>query len=72
MPVWNGLEAAREIKTKLPQSAIVILSLNADKRLIEEAKNIGACAYVAKSQVAQKPVRAIEVAIAGGDFVLAT
>src|SRR5271169_3405979 len=49
MPVLNGLEAAREIKAKLPQSAIVILSLNADKRLVEEARKIGACAYVAKS-----------------------
>ena len=38
MPVLNGLEAAREIKAKLPQLAIVILSVNADKRLIEEAK----------------------------------
>jgi DNA-binding NarL/FixJ family response regulator len=32
MRVLNGLEAAREIKAKLPQSAIVILSVNADKR----------------------------------------
>lgn len=38
MPVLNGLEAAREIKTKLPQSAIVILSVNADERLIEEGQ----------------------------------
>ena len=70
MPVLNGLEAAREISTKLPQSAIVILSVNADKRLIEEAKKIGARAYVAKSKAAEALIKAIEAAIAGGDFVL--
>jgi two-component system, NarL family, nitrate/nitrite response regulator NarL len=70
MPVLNGLEAAREIKKKLPQSAIVILSLNADARLIEEAKRIGAQAYVAKSKAAEALIQAIEAAIAGGDFVL--
>ena len=70
MPGLNGLEAAREINTKLPQSAIVILSLNADERPIEEAKKIGARAYVAKSKAAEALIKAIEAAIAGGDFVL--
>src|ERR1700723_3355130 len=70
MPVLNGLEAAREINAKLPQSAIVILSLNADERLIEEAKKIGARAYVAKSRAAEMLIKAIEDAITGGDFVL--
>jgi DNA-binding NarL/FixJ family response regulator len=70
MPILNGLEAAREIKTRFPQSAIVILSLNADKRLIEEAKKTGACAYVAKSKAAHELVKAIEAAIAGGEFVV--
>jgi DNA-binding NarL/FixJ family response regulator len=46
MPVLNGFEAAREIKMKLPESAIVILSLGADRHLVEEAKSIGAHAYL--------------------------
>ena len=69
MPVLNGLEAAAK-STRAPQSAIVILSLNADERLIEEAKRIGARAYVAKSKAAEALIKAIEAAIAGGDFVL--
>jgi DNA-binding NarL/FixJ family response regulator len=70
MPVLNGLEAAREIKVKVPESAIVILSTHADERLIEEAKAIGARAYVAKTKAGEALVKAIESAIAGGDFVL--
>src|SRR4051812_32726538 len=46
MPVLGGFEAAREIRAKLPESAIVILSSHADKHFIEEAKKVGARAYV--------------------------
>jgi DNA-binding NarL/FixJ family response regulator len=70
MPVLNGFEAAREIKTSLPKSAIVILSLNTDQLFIEEAKKIGARAYVAKSEAGKALVKAIEVALKGDDFVL--
>jgi DNA-binding NarL/FixJ family response regulator len=70
MPVLNGFEAARAITATLPQSAIVILSSNADERFVEEAKEIGAKAYVAKTKVGDALIKAIEEAIAGGDFVL--
>jgi len=70
MPVLNGLETAREIAAKVPESAIVILSTHADERLIDEAKKIGARAYVAKTKAGEALVKAIESAIAGGDFVV--
>jgi DNA-binding NarL/FixJ family response regulator len=69
MPVLNGLEAAREINMKVPHSAIVMLSLNADERLIQEAKKICVGAYVVKSRAAETLVKAIEAAIGGGGFV---
>jgi DNA-binding NarL/FixJ family response regulator len=50
MPVLNGLEAARQIKVKLPDLAIVILSSNADKHFVEEAQKVGARGYVAKDK----------------------
>ena len=55
-----------EITAKAPESAIVILSTHADERLIDEAKKIGARAYVAKTKVGEALVKAIESAIAGG------
>ena len=70
MPVLNGFEAARAITATLPQSAIVILSSNADERFVEETKKIGAKTYVAKTKVGDALIKAIEEAIAGGDFVL--
>ena len=70
MPVLNGFEAAREIKANLPQTAIIILSTDADRRFVEEAKRIGARAYVAKIRAAEVLAKAIEAALLGGDFVL--
>jgi DNA-binding NarL/FixJ family response regulator len=70
MPVLDGFEAARKIKASLPETAIVILSSSTDQRFIDEAKKVGARAYVAKSELGKALVKAIETAVLGGDFVL--
>jgi two-component system nitrate/nitrite response regulator NarL len=70
MPVMNGFEAARKIKEDVPQSAIVILSSNADQRFVEEAKKLGVRAYVAKTKAGESLVKAIEAAVRGEDFVV--
>ena len=70
MPVLNGLEAAREIRAKLPESSIVILSANADKQFIEQAKRMGADAYLAKTKAREALVKAVEAAVTGDEFVL--
>jgi DNA-binding NarL/FixJ family response regulator len=70
MPVLNGFDAAREIRKELPQTAIIILSSQADKCFIEEAQKIGVQAYVAKSKTGDALVKAIKAAVKGQDFVL--
>ncbi len=70
MPVVDGFAAARVIKEKVPDTAIVILSANADKRFIDEAKKIGVRAYVAKTKAGEALVKAVEASVIGGDFVL--
>ncbi len=70
MPVLNGFEAAREIKKTVPESAIVILSQNADRRFVEVAKKIGAQAYVAKTKAGEALVGAVEGAVLRNDFLL--
>ena len=70
MPVLDGFEAARQIRKKLPEVAIVILSSNADKQFIEEAKKIGVRAYVPKNEAAAALVKAIEAAIRNEDFFI--
>jgi DNA-binding NarL/FixJ family response regulator len=70
MPVMDGFQAAREIQARLPETAIVILSSHVDQRFIEEAKRIGARAYVAKTALGAALIKAIEAAVTGRDFVL--
>jgi DNA-binding NarL/FixJ family response regulator len=72
MPVLDGFEAARAIRAKVPQSAIVILSSEADLHFIEEARRIGARAYVAKTGAGKALVKAIEAALISDDFVVMT
>ena len=70
MPVLGGFQAAQEIRAKLPESAIVILSSHADKHFIEEAKRVGARAYVAKTKIGEVLIKAIADAVDSGDFVI--
>jgi DNA-binding NarL/FixJ family response regulator len=70
MPILNGFQAAREIKKIMPESAIVILSLDADKRFVEEAKKIGVKAYIAKTRAGEALIKAVEAAVLGEDFVV--
>ncbi|HXM98670.1 MAG TPA: response regulator transcription factor [Candidatus Dormibacteraeota bacterium] len=68
MPVLDGFEAARRIRQKLPQTAIVILSTDIDQRFIAEAKKVGARAYVPKSEASVALAKAIEAAIKNDEF----
>jgi DNA-binding NarL/FixJ family response regulator len=70
MPVVTGLEAAAEIRILSPKTVIVIISLSADKRLVEEARKIGCRGYVAKTEIGQGLIQAIETAIGSDEFVL--
>jgi DNA-binding NarL/FixJ family response regulator len=70
MPCLNGFEAAREIKQKILQAAIVILSTHVDRLFVDEARKIGIRAYVGKSKVRDALIRAIEAAIEGADCIV--
>jgi DNA-binding NarL/FixJ family response regulator len=70
MPVLNGFQAAVEIRKALPESAIVILSSNADERFVAEARKIGVRAYVAKTKAGEALVKAVEAAVRGEDFIV--
>ena len=72
MPPLDGFQTAREIKLRVPESAIVILSSEADQHFIDEAKRIGARGYVAKTKTDKALVKAIEAALIGDDFVVMT
>src|SRR5512144_3223748 len=48
MPVMNGLEAARQLRSLLPQLKIVFLTMHSDPAYAIEAFHSGASGYVLK------------------------
>src|SRR2546421_9555727 len=63
MPHLNGFEAARLIRKEAPQSKILILSQHNVSEMIQTALDVGARAYVSKSEVSRDLLPAVEAII---------
>jgi DNA-binding NarL/FixJ family response regulator len=50
MPVMDGISATRELATRAPRAAVVILSMHDDRGTRDSALAAGAVAFVAKQQ----------------------
>jgi DNA-binding NarL/FixJ family response regulator len=62
----SGIEAAREIVDKLPDTRVVMLSVSHDLDDIVDAIGAGAAGYVYKDSDTEALTRAIEDVVAGG------
>jgi DNA-binding NarL/FixJ family response regulator len=68
MPELNGLDAARRIRSFLPDTPIVILSVHKGKQLMEEARKIGVRGYVTKGEAVQKLGLAVDAVLQNRAF----
>jgi DNA-binding NarL/FixJ family response regulator len=68
MPLLNGIEAARQISVKLPQVAIVFLSMHADEGYVLKALKSGAKAYLLKDSAEYDLINAIKAVKDGKAF----
>lgn len=69
MPLLNGIDAAREIRSLSPGVKTIMLSMYPDKRYVLQALKAGAKGYVLKSQAAADLLRAIHE-VARGEVYL--
>jgi DNA-binding NarL/FixJ family response regulator len=69
MPGLGGLEVARRVTRRSPQTRIVILSMYANEAYVVEALRAGAAAYVLKVSGAEELMRAVREAAAGRRFL---
>ena len=69
MPLLNGLEAARQVKQKLPNVKLVFLTMNEDADLAAEAFRSGASAYLLKRSAASELMVAIREVMRGLSYV---
>ena len=69
MPGLNGLEVARRVSQRTPQTRIVILSMYASEAYVLEAMKNGAAGYVLKDSTAADLVKAIREVAAGRRYL---
>lgn len=68
MPVLNGIEAARQISSKAPQTAVVFLSMHADEGYVLRALKAGARAYLLKDSAEHDLINAVKAVSEGKAF----
>jgi DNA-binding NarL/FixJ family response regulator len=65
MPVLNGLEATRKIRTKFPNTQVAVLTMYDSDPLIRQAVEAGARAYILKANASLDLVTAVEAVSEG-------
>ena len=68
MPNLNGIEAARRITERRPETAVVILSMHADEGYVLRALKAGARGYLLKDSPEDALIQAIRAVHAGKAF----
>ena len=68
MPNLNGIEAARQITSKSPKTAVVILSMHSDEGYVLRALNVGARGYLLKDSPESDLIAAVFAVHAGKAF----
>lgn len=68
MPELNGLEAARQIKRRIPQVEVVMLTAHENEDLVHQVFDVGARSYIVKTEVTKHLIPAIRLACAHKSF----
>ncbi len=69
MPKMDGIEATRQIRERLPDTEVVILSMHAKKAYIDQVLKAGAKAYVLKDSDEENLIAAINTVHNGGYYL---
>jgi len=69
MPDLNGIEATKQIKVLVPESAVIALTMHEDDQYFFEMLRAGASGYVPKRAAPDELVSAIRIVSSGGVFL---
>jgi len=69
MPHMNGLQAAREIRHRSPETAVVTLTRYADPAYVQALLDAGARGYVLKQSASHELLKAIRAAARGEQYL---
>lgn len=68
MPILNGIEAARQITAKSPQTSVVFLSMHSDESYVLKALKAGARGYLLKDSAEYDLINAVRAVSEGKAF----
>ena len=69
LPVLNGIEVARRMRSLVPESKIIFLTQESSTDVVEEALRLGARGYVAKIKAHVDLFAAVEAVLLGMTFI---
>ena len=69
MPRLNGLDAARELKAKMPRVKLIFMTMHEDPYLVGEAFRAGGSAFLLKEAAASELTDAVDQVMKGGSYV---
>lgn len=69
MPLLNGLDAIRQIRSRLPEAKVVVLTMHRETQLAVDAFRAGASAYLLKVSPGEELIAAIRHAHEGRGYV---
>lgn len=69
MPGLNGLDAARMVRMRAPDTKIIMMSMFSDEAYVVQALRNGASAYVLKESKASDLLEAVRTVAAGGRYL---
>ena len=69
MPRMTGLQAARELRARVPGTSVLLLSMHDDERYYFDALEVGAAGYVLKRAADTDLIDAIQAVARGEQFV---
>lgn len=65
MPVVDGITATRRMRSRVPDTHVVVLTMHADSDLVEKARSAGAAGYLLKDASGDEVVLAVRRAVDG-------
>jgi DNA-binding NarL/FixJ family response regulator len=69
MPLLNGLDAARELRKRMPCVKLIFITMDSDSFIATEAFRVGASAYLLKTARASEVLQAVHDAVRGVSYV---
>ena len=69
MPLLNGIDAAREIRRRVPDTQLILLTMYEESAYVLESLQVGIRGYVLKAQAAEDLISAIRQIERGGVYL---